>query len=240
MKKNCNIGVVTFPISEAGNFSLFNLAKVLYSLSGKIYLISDIQGQDPFENDANIVSFYRVTHKSQKKLLLRELSYFYTQLKIVFIMLRLTKNVDLWVFFHGGDGLIIPIAIAKLLRKKVVLISAASGLRMAQASNDPLQRYFSISQNITYGLANQIVLYSTRLIYENNLQKYRSKIIIAAQHYIDLGVFKIIKPFCERDNLVGYIGRFSEEKGIVEFVKAIPRTLIKDNEIDFIIGETEN
>ena len=50
-------------------------------------------------------------------------------------------------------------------------------------------------------------------------------------------MFKGIKKgFDERDNLVGYIGRLSEEKGTLNFVKAIPEILKERNEIRFLIG----
>jgi len=39
-----------------------------------------------------------------------------------------------------------------------------------------------------------------------------------------------------RDNIVGYIGRLSEEKGVLNFVRAIPEILKERNDMEFLIG----
>lgn len=53
---------------------------------------------------------------------------------------------------------------------------------------------------------------------------------------MDFNEYKIKKQFDERDNLVGYIGRLSGEKGILNFVKAIPAILEEGRETKFLIG----
>jgi len=76
-------------------------------------------------------------------------------------------------------------------------------------------------------------VYSEHLINERSLKKYKHKISIAPRHFLDFDRFKIQKRLGERDNLVGYIGRLSEEKGALNFVEAIPKT---KGEIDFFVG----
>lgn len=67
------------------------------------------------------------------------------------------------------------------------------------------------------------------------MEKYQSKISIAHEHVLDFDNFNILKDLSERDNLVGYIGRLSEEKGPMNFVHAISE-LSRDGSIKFIIG----
>lgn len=43
------------------------------------------------------------------------------------------------------------------------------------------------------------------------------------------------KPLTERDNLVGYIGRLSQEKGILNFMEAIPKVVETRDEATFLI-----
>jgi glycosyltransferase involved in cell wall biosynthesis len=69
-----------------------------------------------------------------------------------------------------------------------------------------------------------------------NLEKYRDKISIAHKHFLDFDKFKIKKKFREKGNLVGYIGRFSEEKGMLNFVKAIPEIIKERSDVEFLIG----
>ena len=79
-------------------------------------------------------------------------------------------------------------------------------------------------------------MYSNGLIQERGLQKYRFKISIAHEHFLDFNLFKTHTHLKERDDFVGYVGRLSEEKGTLNFVKAIPDILKKRNEVNFIIG----
>lgn len=45
--------------------------------------------------------------------------------------MSLTTNVDFWIFFIGGESLVLPILTAKLLRKNVVIASVGFALKEA-------------------------------------------------------------------------------------------------------------
>ena len=87
-------------------------------------------------------------------------------------------------------------------------------------------RHLPLKKNVpssAWRIAKHIILYSENLINEWNLNKYKNKIKIAHRHFINFEDFSIKKKYSERDEIIGYIGRFSEEKGILNFVKAIDR-----------------
>ncbi len=67
-----------------------------------------------------------------------------------------------------------------------------------------------------------IILYSNNLVNEWGLSKYRKKISIAHQHYIDTSVFNVRESSDKRECIIGYIGRFSREKGILELMRSVP------------------
>ena len=230
-----NIGIVTFPISAAGNIPLSNLVDILYSLSNELYLITGGVGYSFFTNDERVHT-YEVRHKASKGILTRALNYIYTQLEISWKLMKLRKNVDLWIFFIGGEGLVLPILTAKVMRKNVVISSAGSGFKVARAQEDPLTTVNALLQSVTYRLSDRIIMYSERLVEEHGLQKYRHKISIAHEHFLDFDKFKVEKPVGERGNLVGYVGRLSKEKGILNFLEAIPDVLEARNELAFLIG----
>jgi glycosyltransferase involved in cell wall biosynthesis len=133
-------------------------------------------------------------------------------------------------------GHLLPMLIAKVLRKRVVWILPSSLIKMIEIHKSPLRVVSEYSHNISYALANKIILYSPNLIKEWNLEKYKNKISIAHPHFLDFDKFKIKKKFDERDNLIGYIGRLSEEKGILNFVNAIPKISKEKNNLQFLIG----
>jgi glycosyltransferase involved in cell wall biosynthesis len=234
--KYIKIGIVTFPISEAGTTPLSNLVYTLCFLSGKIFLITGGAGYTTFANNKQVYA-YNVEHSARARHTFRRIvNYIKTQVIISTKLWKLRKQVDIWVFFIGAEGLILPIFIAKLLNKKVIIASAGSLTKSAQAANDVLAGSLALLQSFTYNLADRIILYSNGLIEEHSLQKYKSKISITQNHFVNFNLFKIDTQLNARRDLIGYIGRFSEEKGILNFVKAIPAILKEKHEFCFLIG----
>jgi glycosyltransferase involved in cell wall biosynthesis len=86
-----------------------------------------------------------------------------------------------------------------------------------------------------YAFADQVIVYSPNLAKEWNLSRFSNKISIAYEHFLDVNIFKVTKNLSSRDNTIGYIGRLSEEKGIMEFVRAIPKTLSINDNLNFLI-----
>ena len=230
--KKANIGILTFPIIEAGNIPLSNLTEIVYPLSNDLYLITGNDGYAFFKDDERIHT-YGIIHERGKNTITRVMKYIYTQLKISYTVFKLRQKVDFYIFFIGGAGLILPMLTVKLLNKKVILAPADYIIRFEK---DTPSRLLKNLENINRSLSNRIILYSPNLIKEWNLEKYRNKISIAHKHFLDFDKFKIKKKFGDRGNLVGYIGRLSEEKGTPNFVKAIPEISKEKDNLEFLIG----
>ncbi len=234
-EKPGDLGLITFPLVEAGNIPLSNLTAILYSISGKLCVITGREGKILFKKQNDDIRVFSIQYKAKANLLARASNYLFTQIKITLILLKLIKDVDTWVFFIGGEALVLPMITAKLLRKDVIIVSAGSGIKDSNIFNDPLTGILTYLYMIGYHLADKIVLCSKRLIEIQSLQKYKDKIFIAQHHFLDFDKFKINIKLNERDHLIGYVGRLSEEKGTFNFVNAIPNTLQKKYEVAFII-----
>ena len=227
-----NIGIITFPIS--GTVALSNLVDISYSISNSLYLITGNDGYTFFKEDKRIHT-YGIRHETGANTFTRILKYIYAQLKISYKLAK-TRDVDIWIFFIGGEDLLLPMLTAKLLKKPVVLAFTGSSIQTLKSANDKLSKPIGILSKINCTLSNRIILYSGNLIKELNLEKYRNKIYIAHKHFLDFDKFKTKKKFDERDNIVGYIGRLSEEKGTLNFVKAIPEISKEKDDLEFLIG----
>lgn len=235
-KTNLYIGVVTFPVSEKGLIPLRNLVDILCSLANNVHLITGNVGYRNFVENKN-VHIHGVEHKAgARNVFARAINYVWTQSRMLCKLIKLKKEVDLWLFFVGAEGLVLPMLTAKLLGRGVMIASAGSGLKVAQAQRDRLTKILSLLQSIAYHLSDRIVLYSEKLVEELDLQKYRNKIYIAQKHFLDFNMFKIKKRLEERDNRVGYIGTLSKAKGVPNFLEAIPRVLEEKNDLEFLIG----
>ena len=234
------IGIITFPIGKAGIIPTSNLMEILSSLSNDIYLLTGNEGYDFFKRDKRF-HVYGINHKKEKNFLLRIIKYIYVQLKISYKIVKISKNIDLWIFFIGGDLLVLPILTAKLLEKKVVLALAGSSLEGFTSSNNYLSKLIKILENLNRLFSDLIILYSPNLIRQWKLEQYKHKILISDRHFLDFDIFKITKNIDERKNLVGYIGRLSKEKGILTFIEVIQIVAKKrDENIEFlIVGDGE-
>ena len=234
--KNPNIGIITSQMGEPSKTpaAKTNIIDILSPLSNDIYLITDNARYDLFKENKKI-HVHGIQYKIGTNAFTKVIRYTYLQLRISYKLVKITRNVDVWIFF-GSDLLALPIIAAKLLRKNIVLAPLGSYTLMAKFSNDIFYMPVKFLSKINCMLSNCIILYSPNLIKEWNLEKYKNKILIAHEHFLDFDKFKIKKEFHERDAIVGCIGRLSEEKGVLNFVKAIPIILEKENEIKLLIG----
>jgi len=233
--KKTNIGILNFTTTGVGNLLLSNFVDVLHPLSNNIYLVTGKAGYHFFKESEKIHT-YCLKHREGMNVFTRVLNYFYTQLRISYTLAKITRNIDLWIFYIGGDSLLLPMLTVKLLRKKVVLAFAGSSVQILKSVNDSFFKPVKILSKINCILSKRIIVYSENLIKELNLEKYRNKIYIAHKHFIDFDKFKIKKKFYDRADLVGYIGRLSEEKGTLNFVKAIPQIINEGDDLVFLIG----
>lgn len=228
-----NVGIVTFPLCQAGHTPLSNLVKSFSRLAGRVYVVS---GGMVLDDLAGNVQVMRVDHKASSKVFMRILNYMNTQLKILCHVVTLLRKVNLFVFFIGGEGLLVPMLVLKLLRKKVVLMPGGAGAKALSIKKDPLSKFMSVLVNLNLRLADRLIVYSPNLIREGNFARYQRNILVAHHHFVDFTTFIVKKKIDDRLNVVGYIGRLSEEKGILNLVKAIPLVLKERKDICFILG----
>ncbi|MDY6833882.1 MAG: glycosyltransferase family 4 protein [Chloroflexota bacterium] len=149
-----------------------------------------------------------------------------------------SRKVDVWIIFLGSDALLLPILTARIIGKKVIMQRPGSALHDFKVSNHSLIKPMEILSKTSLMFSNNILLYSPRLEKEWELEKYHNKILIARRHFLDLTTFEVRKQLHERKSVIGYIGRFKEEKGIMQLIQAIPLVLRERNDLEFsLIGD---
>ena len=236
-KKLLNICLVTNPREKAGVSPLSNFISILYPLSNVLHVITGNEGIIACKKYSG-VHCHSILFKQKTHILTRISNHICLQLKISYEVLKLTnKNIDMWIFFMT-EGTLLPVLLLKLLRKKVIYCLASSSKKIVEINKNSsgLDRILEIFENVNYKLSNVIILYSNILIKKWCLEKYKHKILIAPRHFINFNKFNIKKPLYERTHCtVGYIGRLSEEKGILNFLKVIPPFLKRKNNVNFFI-----
>jgi len=159
-------------------------------------------------------------------------------------LIKLSKKIDAVFFVIGDANLFPPVLTAKILRKKVITLAPGRGsLSYGKSHNKKLlsiegafTAVLSVLESANFYLADPVVGEAERCIDCLELNRYRKKISTNCTFYINFNLFKVKKDFKHRRNLIGYIGRFSPEKGVLNFVKAIPLILKERGDLEFLIG----
>ena len=238
------ICIITYPfalskITRIYNL-LFDLLEIFESITNKLYVIT---GNIPADEIPNTKKYHLINFKIEKELK-RHLpmyiafpiwlfNYMIGQMKMSYNLFKISKNVDVVIFFLGYDYLL-PILTSKVLRKKAVMIVTMSSKSAKMCYNKVFYYISRTIEKIGYALSDQLIV-DPQNVYTLGLQRYKNKIAYGPRH-VNLDRFKIIKKIDERENIVGYIGRFSEEKGVKNFADAIPIILKEYENVKFLMG----
>jgi glycosyltransferase involved in cell wall biosynthesis len=231
------VGVVTFPLVSAGLEPLMGMTDVIYPITDGMFVITGGAGSALLAHrtyDRCVVD--SVDHKGGRSAVMRILHFTATQCKIISKLVRRAKFVSFWLFYQGGDYMLLPMVVAKLSKKPIVLVLSGSQINIMSAQKDPLTMSARWLIETTMWLADRITVFSPRLIEEWNLGNVEDRVVFL-HHPIEFDEVSVT-PLVERKTIVGYVGRFSEEKGPLEFVEAISLVLERDPEVRFhMIGE---
>ncbi len=234
--------VVTNPFSDmVGQTILANLIDVLMPTCKYVSVIS---GNFSYQANKRVRIFKVGNITTSEPFFIWVAKQIQAQLKAAYHLVRTSKRFDIVLFFLGGRAFILPALVAKLLRKKVIV--AATGSALGTAKGIYSNRFCGLGRIIPgvgrmlergcFCLADQIAIESPSAIKFLKLGRYSNKIAINGAMYVDLNLFRIERDLSQRQNIVGFIGRLSGEKGVMNFVKAIPSILRQYQNVRFLIG----
>lgn len=219
--ENPNIGVISIPMIKANEVPFSNFINVLNNFTKNLVVIATYADSINVNNYVQRGSkIYNITHCSKKNSFLSIFQYIKTQINITYYVIKYWKNVNIWIFYDG-EGLIIPLFIAKVLQKKVILLFGRSIFNEDKSQNFNLKKLFSFLWMMSIYISDNIILYSPILVNKWNFEKYNHKVLIAHKHYINLDDFKVLNDYSRRPDYIGYVGRLIELKGILNFVESI-------------------
>jgi len=236
------------PETPGNQILVLNFLRVLLPIAGEMRLITgNYPERDLPDSRIRLISVRDdpPSEHLKRRLSRRAAKYVAAQLKMSYHLARIASAVDVVIFFIGGSGLLLPMLTAKLRGKKTILVTAASGAAVSRKIYERslggvgglfVGAIVSALERMNYRLCDKIVVYSPVLIQEFGLERHGHKICIAHRHFVDLDRFRVQKRLNERDNLVGYVGRLSQEKGILNLLEAVPKVAETRDGTAFLIA----
>ena len=152
------------------------------------------------------------------------------QLKLSFALIRLRNDVDVVFFYAAAPHHLLPLVTAKILRKRAVEVISVG------KSPTPMGKILDLQLPLFFRLLDGISPLTQTIIDIHGLNKYANKLLPEGFQHIDTSRFAVTRQLAERSTIVGFVSRLRKEKGIVEFVKAIPLILQDNPDSRFLIG----
>jgi glycosyltransferase involved in cell wall biosynthesis len=235
ISKRPRICIITSPRPKAGIMPLSNLVDVLLPLSSYLYVITGNEAGAVLKDGR--ISGCSIESRPQGRMFFDLLQYMILQLRISYHVLSNARNVHMFIFFEG-ECLLLPLLTARISGKPTVLSLAASVPNWVDSEKNPslISRMMKILELGNYRFSDYIVLFSPNLIEDWHLQRYRAKIILAHNHFLDLVEFRPGAEGSKRRYLLGYIGRFGLEKGALNLAMSVPEMLMHFGTGKILIG----
>ncbi len=243
-KKNKKLCIITYPFPkiEKVYIHLFTFVKILEPLFEEIYVITgNIPEDDIPQGKFRLINFRMEIELRRHQPLFIALpiwlfNFVLGQIKTSFYLIKLSRSADTVLFFLGSDINLLSLLIAKLLGKEVITMIVEYSPKSIELVYGRSPSYFyRLLAKLNRTLSDRIIVYSENVIRWAHLEKYRKKVSIGTQAFIDTDLFRIKQPYAERKNTIGYVGRLSKEKGILDFIDAIPMILQVCSDVDFLI-----
>lgn len=242
--KSLRICIITAPFSRvtSGYSLLYNLIEIIEPITSKLHVITGNIPKNKLKNKYIINLKIDLDSKLIKKLVLfRIFKRIHTQIEICYNIFKIRKKVNIVIFFLE-PYYILPTLLTKILRKKVIRVVTAFSSKHAiynPSFSSFLIHCMYIHEKIAFTLSDCLIIDQKSIhVFDHlfGLNKYKNKIAFQARH-VNLNTFKIYKKIEVRENVIGFVGRFSGEKGINNFVDSIPIVFEKINVKFLLIGD---
>ena len=238
MRRNANTNLAMFVTPVDDMITTVSIVKKVVRVVGEVcdevYFVSGcLPESESWPENCIIVDLGLKLHyvKSKTPYLLSMISWIgklaYLQLRMALEVITRRKSIDI-VFCYLGYHYQIPIIIAKLLGKKV--ISSATGItsdEVKQNYGDLISKCITFIMDISYYFSDAIIIQSWRVAKHKSLSRWKNKMRMGASYFGANEIFKPSVPITQRKDVIGYVGRFTQRKGVFELVTAFSMVLQK-------------
>ncbi len=234
------VAIVFFPWPSSTPYKFISeIIKILDPIASKIVLIGGNTERIHYGSTNVIIEDIGVgMHHSKEvkpklySMVLWALKWIAVQIKLSMRIVRKRENFDVIIFYAAYPYYLIPLLSSKIVRKKSIEVITRS------KPNSAGGKLLGLQNHLLFRLLDGISPESYALIGELNLASFLEKILPAGARCIDTGVYRKKIELDQRKKVVGYVGRIVKEKGVPQFIDAIPKIARVDNTVEYVIGGT--
>jgi glycosyltransferase involved in cell wall biosynthesis len=230
------IAVFAFPFASPAMITPVNkMASIFSSLCQKTYLIGNgsLFSSEGLPKDVHVIFLKTILQYAKGdwwkvsalcRWLVMNGS---AQIEMGWHLWRLRKEIDV-VLCTVGCYYQIPCFLAKILKKRLFCSSFGADPDIALANHGRFVAFIlTILCSVNYILADKIIVDSVQTMEGPDFNPFLKKLFVG-NRYVESN-FQTHVPYAERETIIGYIGRISKEKGILDFVRALP-AFLKQNQ----------
>jgi glycosyltransferase involved in cell wall biosynthesis len=232
-----DVCVVTHPLAAAGE----NATRSLLDVLGAITTVSLVTADLP--PDSGIRDAHEVVEISDAgagdSIPVAAARFVANQLRMAQVVRRRPEPV---VLFFGATAYLLPIVVARLAGKTVVLEPRGDvplTLRIAWERRLPsvlargLAGSVRLLERAGFRAAHAVVTYTPAMARQLGLDPDSPRVHPTGARYVRTDEFRVETPYEKRDPVVGFVGRLDEEKGVRELAEAA-RRLPDDHTLRFV------
>lgn len=166
---------------------------------------------------------------------------------LIFSFWREIQKNDVVVVYLPFAEVLIAVMVAKIFQKKIFLVHNGDLVLPKSLGNTLVEKFYYYTTSWAIKLSNGIIIQTedygnhSKLL-AGNKNKWKVVLPLYQKHSVNKAVYKDLKSkiSLNKKSLVGFAGRFVEEKGFDFLLKAIPLVVKKFPQVLFVFaGETQ-
>jgi glycosyltransferase involved in cell wall biosynthesis len=168
------------------------------------------------------------------------LQYSLFQIRATIALWRGRRGWDAAWFLLGGTAMAAPIIASRIAGKKVVLVWTASSAKSAVHQHGPLSFHtllLSVLESLAITFSTHVVTYGPSVSLHVRRLQSRVDILPYGAEFVEFDRYKPGEPVTARPISIGFVGRLSHEKGILNFLEALTILLLDVPDLDaYVVG----